>query len=392
MSWSNNNNNDDDRDNHGNVKDLRNHRRRHYQNNGSEDDRMLFRQIFLALTQRLETSESLKQLANSGTYSKDPSYETERKELMSINQIGLQEGILAGLLTFFILRRGPTFTNRLLSSAMRGRNNNNNNSTNAFVQRAGGYQLDRPASSSSNNNNSSNSRSVLLWVLRLMKLGLDASVSLLVAASTSFYWTDEQAMLSKVSKLPMVEGRSVVSDEFCPVVLEQLQKGVNTSSYATIHSSPPPTTTSSSSLRSRNGGPSAYMHHVYNFAHHCRQRRAYQHDLLQQQGEESPLPQLQQQQNEFPSGLQGDTVAAAALVPTSIEIPPPGVPMDYPVKENDNDDMNNNDGNDFFQEGNDGSMSYFGSNEPTFRDDDDGGGWAESMVSDQQENKGRRQR
>jgi hypothetical protein len=221
-----------------------------------EETRMV-RDILNVLSQRLH--EAAPRISKRLEREDKGDFAAERKIIRSMNNIGLGEGVLAGIVTFLVLRRGPDLVKRMVMrrSAQRG-----------------GYQLDRPDPFSQPSSSSAAS------ILGGMKLALDVFVSTLMAASASYYFTDERMITATAAQIPLVEGKSLFCDEFCDLVQQQVSQRSNVE-WKQVES--------------------PYLQSVYGMAKNCQRRKAYENKLREEQG------------------LSPDA---------SVAIPPPGVPLD----------------------------------------------------------------
>lgn len=295
------------------------------------------KEILAAVRAHFETSNTMKRTLENPNYKQD--YEEERKILASFNNAGLAEGMLAGVATFVFLRRGPQMMVRLFSR---------NNSTTASGGGGGGYRLDRPPSSGQqqqqrqpfNSSNSQQQQQQANPILGGMKLALDVFVSLLMAASTSFSMVNEKELAHDFAQLPLVQGKSLASDEFCTTISREIgARGLNT------------TTTTDN----------VYLLALAKFSRNCRKRHAYEDQLRQQQGLGPNAP---------------------------VTIPAPGVPEDIMMTEGEEQQtMNYQNDDDFATE-----MSSFGNN--TTKDGGDYFGsdpargedlWGDDMTTDRED-------
>jgi hypothetical protein len=56
---------------------------------------------------------------------------------------------------------------------------------------------------------------------------IDASLSFLVAAYTSFYMADRERIAKSVTQVPLMEGRSAISDNFCSDLIQEYNRQWN---------------------------------------------------------------------------------------------------------------------------------------------------------------------
>jgi len=150
---------------------------------------------------------------------KRPEFSAEKRVLNEMNSIGLSKGILTGLACFAFLRTSP----RLISNYMRRRAGSsgadiNSGAPNPFQQKASGsgYKFD------SSLNNQNVERPGLLF--RGVRLLLDSFVSLSIGAYASIFFTDTTKMMEKFSTVPLVEGRSLLSEQLCGDFSQEFQK------------------------------------------------------------------------------------------------------------------------------------------------------------------------
>ena len=275
------------------------------------DESRAVRAILIVLRQRLETSPTLQKTISSPEF-KEQDYAAERKILMAMNNIGLGEGVAAGIATLVLLRRGPQFINRIMTRRGGGASR-------------GGYQLDRPPSASPfQQTNKQPPRGVAAAILGGMKLAIDVGVSFLMGATTSFYFIDDKKLTQQVSSLPLVEGKTVICAEFCTTLQQEVAKRDPDFWKQTTN---------------------PYLKNMHQFATNCRKRQSYEAKLREEQG-----------------------LSPDALV----SIPLGGVPADYQSDEdfkesNESESFRDIEGESFFGED---SMDQWGDSMVTDREDD----------------------
>jgi len=292
------------------------------------EDSRTFREIIQKLMIQMQTSPRFQENAVIQDYQQHE-YATERQVLLSINGMGLPESVAVGILTFLFLRRGP----KLIIGITKRFSDNRSSSS-------GGYQLDRfhRRTTGTNNNTHKNERTATSAIFGGMKLGLDVFVSMLMAANSSSYLMNKRQAAEKIITLPLLEGKSIVCDEFCSTIQEEVAKR-----------DPELWTTTEDFL----------LKQLHLFSKNCKRRKAYEQNLREEQG------------------LQ----ASSAVV-----IPIGGVPQDFFVPD-DGLDNNNTGENDFpivssdayDFENNDDSMTSFGDDDKTSQQQ-----WGERMVTDQE--------
>ena len=167
-----------------------------------------------------------------------PEYSAEKAHLTKMNNNGMVAGIAAGVGSFVFLRRGPRLLTRYLArraEARGGGSGTANNNYNAGGGGPGGYQFDRrnPFENAKQMSQPTNAigegaSSQQLpppppqssprqpgIIVRTIKFGLDVFVSGMMALYMSAVWTDKKKLLNEAAEIPLVEGRSLISDELC---------------------------------------------------------------------------------------------------------------------------------------------------------------------------------
>jgi len=137
---------------------------------------------------------------------KRPEFAAEKRILNEMNSIGLSKGILSGLACFAFLRTSP----RLISNYLRRRAGSNS----ADINSGAPNPFQQKASSSGYKFDSQNVERPGL-VFRGVRLLLDSFVSLSIGAYASMFFTDTNEMMRKFSTVPLVEGRSLLSEQLC---------------------------------------------------------------------------------------------------------------------------------------------------------------------------------
>ncbi len=176
-------------------------------------DRNLVMSRFLKLAQeKFSSSGEVKRLDE--LYNQNPDYQPEKDLLMKMNNNGLGKGIVLGVFTFFLLRRGPRhFQKYMLQRQQATSTTTTSKSSNS------GYQLDPIHHTSKDpfqkTNASTDNEKGPGILLRSIKFCLDSFVSLSMAAYGSIIFTDQNQMIQDLSEVPLIEGRSLISDELC---------------------------------------------------------------------------------------------------------------------------------------------------------------------------------
>ena len=215
--------------------------------------------IVEALKRRLETSKTLKETARNPSF-RGQDYAAEAKVLSAIAQVGVVERMVATVVSFAFLRRGPAIIGRLLERR-------------SFRS---GYRLDNPTQQSQRHGDSSPSRRGIILLAGMIRLGVDVTLSVLVGATTSMRFSATRQTMMKVSDLPLVEGRSIVCDEFCTTIMQEVAKQHKEDRYfwktvTTNHDNLP-------------------LEGIHRFSINCQKRQAFEQKLREEQGLRSGEP------------------------------------------------------------------------------------------------------
>lgn len=270
---------------------------------------------------------------------KRPEFASEKRILNEMNSIGLSKGMLSGLACFAFLRISP----RLISNYLRrrvagGGGINSSASKNPFQQMSSsssGYKFDSFPASSQNEERPG-------LIFRGVRLMLDTFVSMSIGAYASIYFTDTNKMMEKFEKIPLVEGRSLLSEQLCHDFTKEF-KSYGKQFWNSRHHA---MTTDNNNRGGDEGGE--FRELIQGFVANCRRREIYEKDIRQEQG----------------LGANDEVI-----------VPTPGVPQDIPVTLDDlfstkdfsdNEDGDNANGDDFFDTYFDDSSDDVG--EKSFKD------------------------
>ncbi len=139
-------------------------------------------------------------------------YQAEKNQLTKINNNGMTAGIAMGIGSFVFLRAGPKMLSRYLINKSRKSGN--------MPPGSGGYQFDIAAKGKSQKQrmmqpppNVDGRKPSFLF--RTLKLGLDIFVSVSLATWGSLIFTDAKKLMDDLSDIPLVQGRSLISEELC---------------------------------------------------------------------------------------------------------------------------------------------------------------------------------
>ncbi|KAL3911013.1 MAG: hypothetical protein SGILL_007451 [Bacillariaceae sp.] len=226
----------------------------------------------------------------------------EARIIQNLNGIGLMEGAAAGVVTFFVLRRGPIYFARYLRRRQMAQQNAQQYHQSPPPSKDG-YRLSDP--NNMNNNNPfqrassqqefPRSRS---FVVRSIWFMFDVTLSLMMAASTSMAFTDTDKIRQQIINMPLVEGASLTSDALCDPIVQELAK---------IKSEKDPTYERLQALHKSGNAQtpaSTYLDNITKFAENCQRRRYMERRIRQEQGRHNSSDR--------------------------IEIPSPGVPKNGP--------------------------------------------------------------
>jgi hypothetical protein len=240
----------------------------------------------------------------------------ERKALLQINNIGLWQGVTAGVVSFVMMRRTRAAfyrRHRLWTQQQ---------------QHPGGEPRVVPNNSPFQASSVSRNHS---WTENMQQpqppsfleprpgfsffniffLLFDGIVSCTAALAVSLMFTDGNKIMEGIAGLPLIQGKSVVADEFCPVVitewmrLEREAAAASTNEVQVLDPAPNDHALSGQSapalpfLSITTASESPYLRAVVDFKDNCLRRQAYERRLRRSSGLDSHAP---------------------------VAIPPPGVP------------------------------------------------------------------
>ncbi len=249
------------------------------------------------LSRQIQTTETADGVgAHIGSSKKLEFGEEEHKVVRRMASMGLKEGILAGLASFVILRRGPKYIGRWVQR----RNAQANGSANSS------YQLSDPKKLTNTNNPFEKAAQQQRgdfprprgFVSRTVWFVFDAVLSLMVGANVSMMYTNKDSIRKEIVGLPLIPGRSLVSDALCDEMIRELKAVRNEKNPAYQRLS------KINSNKTTEATPASFfLEGIEQFCENCERRRYLERRLRQE------------------SGLEADT---------PIEIPTPGVPRDGP--------------------------------------------------------------
>jgi hypothetical protein len=313
----------------------------------------------------------LDEMTKNATATNDPkgAYqmgEMEKEMIQQLHVMGVKEGILAGICTMILLRRGPILFSRYLyqrqmqnqyrtSTGQQPHSSSSSSSSSSST-----YQLSKPPNLPPASNNGSNSSSNPFqraaqqqqqgsssttgssfppppppsfeqwqnprprsFIIRSAWFGLDLTISLLAAASIGMAYTDTPKVQKQLEELPLIQGRSLVAEAFCDSLeleFNQVRREKHPSYERIIMAQKQQEQAgqelqfgnNSGNIRNQDSNQqqqqpplSEYLTSLLIFVEHCQRRRAVEQEIRQSRG-----------------WTRNQKVA--------IEIPPPGVPRNGP--------------------------------------------------------------
>jgi hypothetical protein len=225
--------------------------------------------------------------------------DTEKQVLSQMHGMGLKEGIAAGVVTFFALRRGPIYIGRWVQRRRLQSQQQQSSQGMTPPDNKGTYQLSDPNATRNNpfqrasNPEFPRSKSI---VRRSIWFMFDSVISLMMAASVSMAFTDTDKIRQQLLELPLIPGRSLTADALCSEIVDELQKvqQKHNPAYERLQKI----------NSSKNKTPaSSYLEGIVAFSENCQRRQFMERRLRQERG------------------LGKDD---------KVEIPDPGVPRDGP--------------------------------------------------------------
>ena len=209
----------------------------------------------------------------------------------------MKEGIVAGILSFVVLRRGPVYIGRMVRRRTQGPSPPFSSRTTAVGEASvAPYRLSDPekfTKSASINpfhraaDQFPRPRSLLsrsIWFV------FDTTLSLLIAANVSMASTDTNKIRQQIVELPLVSGRSLTADVLCDALVEELRK---------VQEEKDPTY---ERLQNHSHGDNStaaeyYMDSIVRFCENCERRRFSEQRIREERGlgkmvpvEVSPVP------------------------------------------------------------------------------------------------------
>jgi hypothetical protein len=219
----------------------------------------------------------------------------EKKIISNLSGMGLKEGMAAGIVTFIVLRKGPVHIGRWVRRRQLAQYQQYPSSPSSSPQTPpfsstnsnGGYKLSDPRMATNNPfqraaNKQEFPRSGSL-VVRSIWFVFDATLALMMGASTSMAYTDTDLIREQIVDMPLVPGRSLTSDALCDPVVEELTKVKAEKNPAYIR------------LQKLNQDgaqtpASYYLDGIVKFCENCERRRYMETRIRQEKGLEKAYP------------------------------------------------------------------------------------------------------
>mmetsp|Transcript_3395 Transcript_3395/g.7033 ORF Transcript_3395/g.7033 Transcript_3395/m.7033 type:complete len:325 (-) Transcript_3395:66-1040(-) len=206
--------------------------------------------------------------------------EEEHKVVARMARMGLREGILASITSFVILRRGPKYIGRWVQRR---------NAQSSSSSSNGSYQLSDPKQLNASNNPFEKAAQQQRgdfppprgFVSRTVWFVFDSVLSLMVGANVSMMYTNKESIRTEVAGLPLVSGRSLVSDALCDDICKELRLVQSEKNPAYER------------LRRRTTEPtvgSFFMEGIVQFTQNCERRRYVEKRIRQESGLEATAP------------------------------------------------------------------------------------------------------
>lgn len=209
---------------------------------------------------------------------KQPEFTSEKRVLNDMNKMGLSRGVMAGVACFAFLRVSPKAIARVLQRRSgAGVSEGTAVSRNPFSQSSGGYKFDPPAGGQPQPEKRPG------FLFRAVRLCLDTFVSLSIGSYASLYLTDKQKMMNQFTEIPLVEGRSLLSEELCGDFTREFQK-FDRQVWDRNHPS------LTGGVQTNDDGEHDFRNTMQGFVVNCRRRAIYEEELRKEQGLRSDDP------------------------------------------------------------------------------------------------------
>jgi hypothetical protein len=229
----------------------------------------------------------------------------ESRIVRNLNGVGMLEGLAAGILTFFVLRRGPVYVGRWVRRRQMAQYQHHQQSPSSSSLQpppsGSGYRFSDPNATTTNPFHRSFNPAQEFprsgsFVVRSIWFMFDVTLSLMMAASTSMAYTDTDKIRQQVIDMPLIQGTSLTSEALCDPIVRELAKTrqEHDPTFERLHK------------LNKTGCPtpaSIYLNNIIHFAENCERRLFMERKIREERG---------------------------LLATDKVEIPVPGVPRDGP--------------------------------------------------------------
>ena len=263
--------------------------------------------------------------------------DSERELIRQLNGMGVKEGLVGGVATFVLLRRGPILLRRYLYQRKFGRQQTQMGNVPPTpppqAPPGSSFQLSKPPPGPTSNPFQQNSLPTgaqqlhhqnewtnprpKSFIVRSVLFCLDVTISLLAGTSISIAYTDTERIRRQLVEMPLLEGRSLVADAFCDTLEEELakirqeghpsykrlvqQRQQDQATYGSSSASVLEVVPSVSRRYSRNSDDDSdssespvapYLQDILTVIEHCQRRRHVEHEIRLQNGWDKSHPVL----------------------------------------------------------------------------------------------------
>ena len=200
-----------------------------------------------------------------------PEFNEERRILNELNNLGLANGVMTALGCFAFLRWSPRAISKYLMHRRAARSGSESSGAhNPFSKTSSSYQFDPVPGQQGSAYEPS-------FVFRGLRLGLDIFVSMSIGAYASIFFVDKSKLLKQASEIPLVSGRSLLSEELCNDFSVEFKK-YNRDTWDKNH----PALTGG--VANRNEKRTDFIMTVEGFVANCKRRAIYEKELRREHG------------------------------------------------------------------------------------------------------------
>jgi len=280
------NNNEDEFNSASSPRDFSRHNQKQEKMREQMEEQILFSRFQQIATQQLKKVSGQVQMGKE-----------EQRIISNMNGMGLKEGIVAGILSFVVLRRGPVYIGRMVRRRTQGPSPPFSSHTTAAGEASvAPYRLSDPEKFTKSASINPFHRAAdqfprpRSFLSRSIWFVFDTTLSLLIAANVSMASTDTNIIRQQIVELPLVSGRSLTADVLCDALVEELRK---------VQEEKDPTY---ERLQNHSQGDNStaaeyYMDSIVRFCENCERRRFSEQRIREERGlgkmvpvEVSPVP------------------------------------------------------------------------------------------------------